>query len=89
MSAFDFGFKILKIVALISIVGAIIGMISFGWTISTSPYLATLSTFISIIVYILPIGRLAPIITIFIASMAFRFGVSVLRSLWDLIPIRG
>lgn len=85
----DFGFKILKIVILVGIVGAVIGTVSFGWTISTSPYLATLSTFFSIIAYILPLGKLSPIILTFIASMIFRLATSVLRALWELIPISG
>lgn len=74
---------------IITIVIGMIGSVAFGWTLNTSPYLATLTTIFSIIVYILPIGKLSPIITIFIASMIFRGVVAIIKSIWQLIPISG
>lgn len=82
-------FRIILIVIIVSIVIGLIGTVAFSWTLSTSTYLATLSTIFSIIVYILPIGKLSPIITILIASMVFRITVSIIKAIWQLIPIAG
>lgn len=83
------GLRILIIGLIIAFVVGIIGTVSFGWTLSTSTYLATLSTIFSIIFYILPIQKLAPIIVIFIGSMVFRIVISIIKSIWQLIPISG
>ncbi len=45
------GLRILIIGLIIAFVVGIIGTVSFGWTLSTSNYLATLSTIFSIIFY--------------------------------------
>lgn len=82
-------FRVIVIIVIISIVVGLIGTVAFSWTLSTSTYLATLSTIFSIIVYILPIGKLSPIITILIASMVFRIVVSIIKAIWQLIPISG
>lgn len=82
-------FRVIVIIVIISIVIGLIGTVAFSWTLSTSTYLATLSTIFSIIVYILPIGKLSPIITILIASMVFRIVISIIKAIWQLIPISG
>lgn len=82
-------FRFIVIGIIIAIVIGFIGSVAFGWTLSTSPYLATLSTILSIIVYILPVGKLSPIITIFIASMIFRIVIAIIKAIWELIPISG
>lgn len=82
-------FRVIVILLIVSIVIGLIGTVAFSWTLSTSTYLATLSTIFSIIVYILPIGKLSPIITILIASMVFRIVISIIKAIWQLIPIAG
>ena len=82
-------FRVVIIGIIIAIVVGILGTVSFGWTLNTSQYLATLSSILAIIFYILPIKKLMPIIVIFIASMVFRIAVSLISTIWDLIPIRG
>ncbi len=83
------GLKILIIVFIVTVVIGVVGTVSFGWTLNTSPYLATLSTIFAIIFYILPIKQLAPIITIFISSIVFRLAIAIIKSLWQLLPIGG
>lgn len=82
-------FRVIVILLIVSIVIGLIGTVAFSWTLSTSTYLATLSTIFSIIVYILPIGKLSPIITIFIASMVFRIVIAIIKAIWQLLPISG
>ena len=47
----------------------------------------TFSDFLAFIFYILPIDGLLPIVTIFIGLMVFRIIISVVKTIWDLLPI--
>lgn len=47
----------------------------------------TFSDFLAFIFYILPIDGLLPIVTIFIGLMLFRIIISVVKTVWDLLPI--
>lgn len=37
--------------------------------------------------YIIPFGDLLPIVTFFIALMSFRIAISLLKTLWDILPL--
>lgn len=80
-------FRFVVIGIIIALVIGLIGSVAFGWTLSTSSYLATLTTIFSIIAYILPLGKLSPIIVILISSMVFRIVVAIIKTIWQLIPI--
>lgn len=82
-------FRIIVIGIIITFVIGLIGTVAFGWTLNTSPYLATLTTIFSIIAYILPIGKLSPIIVILISSMMFRIVISIIKAIWQVLPISG
>lgn len=43
--------------------------------------------FIAFIFYILPIQGLKPIITIIVSIIVFRVTVSVIKTIWNLLPI--
>lgn len=47
----------------------------------------TFSDFLAFIFYILPIQGLLPIVTIFVSIMMFRIVISVIKTIWDLLPI--
>lgn len=47
----------------------------------------TFSDFLAFIFYILPIDGLLPIVTIFIGLMVFRIIISIVKTIWDLLPI--
>lgn len=81
-------FRLIIMGIIVAFIIAFIGTVSFSWTINTSPYLSTLSTFLAVIFYILPIGKLSPILIIFISSMVFRIVIAVIRAIWSLFPIR-
>lgn len=82
-------FRIIVIGIIISFVIGFIGTVAFNWTLSTSTYLATLSTIFSIIAYILPLGKLSPILIILSASMVFRITISIIKAIWQVLPISG
>lgn len=82
-----FRFTIISII--VAIVIGIFGTVAFSWTLDTSPYLSGLASFLHIIYYVLPIGKLSPILFCFIGLMLFRIVVSIIKTIWDLIPISG
>ena len=82
-------FRGVVIAIIIAFVIGIIGSVSFSWTLDTSPYLSTLSSILAVVCYVLPIAQLSPIIVIFVASMVFRIIVSIIKTIWSLIPIKG
>lgn len=82
-------FRVVIIGVVIAITIGIIGTVSFSWTLNTSVYLQGLSSFLHIIYYVLPIGKLSPIIFCFISLMGFRIVVSLIKTIWSIIPIQG
>lgn len=82
-------FRVVIIGVIIAIVFGIIGTVSFAWTLNTSVYLQGLASFLHIIYYILPIGKLSPILFCFIGLMVFRITVALIKTIWSLIPING
>lgn len=82
-------FRVIIIGVIIAITIGVIGTVSFSWSLNTSTYLQGLTSFLHVIYYVLPIGKLSPIIFCFIGLMAFRIVVSLVRVIWSLIPIGG
>lgn len=82
-------FRVLVIGVVIAIVIGIFGTVAFSWTLDTSPYLSGLANFLRVVYYVLPIGKLSPILFCFVSLMLFRIIVSIVKTLWSLIPVRG
>lgn len=80
-------FKIAVWGIIIAIVVGLLGTVVFKWSLDTSPYLQGLTSFLHVIYYILPIAKLSPIIFIFIGTMVFRIIISIISTIWSLIPI--
>jgi len=74
---------------IVAVVIGLLGTVTFGWTITTNPYLSVLGSFIALGLYIIPVSKLAPIIAIVVSSFLFRFIVSVIKTIWQLFPISG
>jgi len=82
-------FRFIVIGIIVAIVIGLFGTVAFSWTLDTSPYLSGLASFLHIIYYVLPIGKLSPILFCFIGLMLFRIVVSIIKTIWNLIPISG
>lgn len=82
-------FRVIIIGVIIAITIGIIGTVSFSWSFNTSAYLQGLTSFLHVIYYVLPIGKLSPIIICFVGLMAFRIIVALIKTIWSLIPVRG
>lgn len=81
--------RLIIIGIVIAITIGIIGTVAFSWTLDTSPYLSGLASFLAVVYYVLPIGELSPIIFCFLGMMVFRIIISVIKTIWDLLPISG
>ena len=82
-------FKIFIIGVIVAISIGFIGTVVFSWTLDTSSYLKGLTSFLSVIFYVLPIDHLSPLIFCFLALMSFRIAISIIKTIWNLLPIRG
>ena len=82
-------FRIAIISIIIAFVIGIFGTVVFNWSLDTSVYLQGLTNFLHIVYYVLPMGKLSPIIFCFVSLMAFRIVVSIIKTIWSLIPIGG
>lgn len=80
-------FKITLIAIIIAIAIGVLGTISFGWNLNTSQYLKGLTSFLQVIFYVVPIAKLSPLLVCFVGLMAFRVVVSLIKTIWNLIPI--
>ena len=80
-------FKGVLIALVIALVLAVLGTVFFKWTLDTSPYLAGLASFLGLIYYVLPIQNLKPLLICFEGLMAFRIIISIIKVIWQLLPI--
>ena len=59
---------------------------NISWDVST----AGLSAFVSIlrmVFYLLPMGTITTIITLIISLVIFRFVISLIKTIWELLPL--
>ena len=82
-------FRVIVIGIIIMIVLAIIGTISASFGLSFTGFGATLSSFLACVFYIVPIEKLFPVIACSIGLICLRSVVSIVKTLWQILPIRG
>ncbi len=61
-----------------------LGAIHFNFDISSITYVLQ---YFKMALYIIPFAQLSPILVFFIAMMGFRIVVSMIKTIWDLLPI--
>jgi len=59
-------------------------VVNFGFNVLT---LEPVKQFIKMALYIIPFNELMPIFIFFASMMAFRIVVSLIKTIWDLLPI--
>lgn len=57
-----------------------------SWSVDTSAF-SYFTDIISVVSYMLPMGTVNVIINLIIALTVFRIVISVLKSIWDILPI--
>lgn len=80
-------FKTIIIIMMITIVFAVIGNLSISYNLSISSYVSVLTSFLSVVFYIIPFKKLLPIFVIVIAFSVFRIAISILKTIWSILPI--
>lgn len=61
-----------------------LNVVNFSMNILT---LDPIKQFIKMALYIIPFAELMPIFIFFVSMMAFRIVVSLIKTIWDLLPI--
>lgn len=62
-------------------------LIPLNWAVNTVFSISVISDFINIVAFVLPWSNLVPIIVFIIAMFAFRIVVSLIKTIWDLLPV--
>ena len=62
-------------------------LIPLNWAVNAVFSISVISDFINIVAFVLPWSNLVPIIVFIIAMFAFRIVVSLIKTIWDLLPI--
>lgn len=69
------------------IVNVILAPISLlGWAFDLA-LCSPLGDILKVVYYVLPIGKLSPIITFIVAMFIFRAVIALIKTIWDLLPI--
>lgn len=58
-----------------------------NWVTTTAVSIGVISDFINIIAFVLPWKNIVPIITFIIGMFAFRAIISLIKTIWELLPI--
>ena len=76
-----------------SLIKCLVGIVNFiltpvsilGWGFNLA-LCSPLGEFLKIVYYVLPISKLSPIITFIVAMIIFRSLISLVKTIWQLIP---
>lgn len=69
---------------IVNIILSPISLLGWGFDLAlTSP----LGGILKVVYYVLPIGKLAPIITFIVSMFIFRAVIALIKTIWELIPI--
>ena len=69
---------------LLNILLAPVSILGWGFDLALC---SPLGDFLKVACYILPIGKLSPIITFIVAMFIFRAIISLIKTIWELIPV--
>lgn len=80
-------FRVLVFLVVLAIVLSVISTVVVGFGISFNGFGATLSSFLSVVCYMLPIKRLLPVVACSIGLICLRIVVSIIRSVFAILPL--
>jgi len=82
-------FRAIIITLIITIVLGVLGSIAINYNLSLSPYISILQNFLSVVFYIFPFNKLKPIFIAIIGFSVYKIAISILKTIWNILPIRG
>ena len=62
-------------------------LVPLNWVITTGFSIDVISDFINIIAFILPWSNIVPIIIFIVAMFGFRLAISLIKTIWELLPV--
>lgn len=62
-------------------------LVPLNWVITTGFSISVISDFINIVAFILPWSNIVPIIIFIFAMFGFRLIISLIKTIWELLPI--
>jgi hypothetical protein len=81
-------FRVIVILMLVAVVIAVIATLGITFNLPFQ-YSTLLLSFLHVVCYILPFGKLMPIFITVISVVVFKISVSLLKTIWQLLPIKG
>ena len=62
-------------------------LVPLNWAITTGFSIGVISDFINIVAFVLPWSNIVPIIRFIVAMFGFRLIVSLIKTIWELLPV--
>lgn len=81
-------FRVIVILLIISLILVVISSISIQLNLPFQ-YGSLLLSFLSVVCYIFPLGKLMPILVCVVSLTIFKIGISLLKTLWSIFPLKG
>lgn len=81
--------RVIIIIFIISVTLVVIANLSLGFGISFSQFSSLFTAFLQVCFYIFPFGKLFPILAIVISITIFRSVIALIKTVWNILPIRG
>ncbi len=81
-------FRIIIIIMIVTVVVAVVSTLGITFNLPLN-YINLFISFLHIICYVLPFKKLMPIFLVVISIVVFKTSVSILKTIWQLLPIKG
>lgn len=81
-------FRVIIILMLVAVVIAVVATLGVTFNLPFQ-YSTLLISFLHIVCYVLPFKKLIPIFVTVISVVVFKISVSLLKTIWQLLPIKG
>ena len=82
-------FRVILIIIIITIVVAFLGSTGIAFTFGVSKYTDLFLGFTRCVAYIIPIRKLLPLLGISIAVTVFGASITIIKTLWAVLVVRG
>ena len=81
-------FRVIVILLIISLILVVISSLSVQLNLPFE-YASLLLSFLNVVCYIIPLNKLMPILVCVVSITVFKIGISLLKTLWGIFPLKG
>lgn len=82
-------FRVILIFIIITIVVAFLGSTGLGFSLGINQYTNLFLSLMKCVAYIIPIRKLLPILGVSIGVVCFKVSLSIIKTLWAVLVVRG